>query len=75
MNHLSGLDAMFLHVESPEMPMHIGALNVLDLPPAYAGEFYEDAKAFIGQRMHLGQRRSSLNDGLRKHALKRTGNL
>ena len=24
MNHLSGMDAMFLHIESPEMPMHIG---------------------------------------------------
>lgn len=34
MNHLSGMDAMFLHIESPEMPMHIGSLNVLDLPLA-----------------------------------------
>ena len=53
MNHLSGLDAMFLHVESPEMPMHVGSLNVLDLPAGYAGEFYEDAKNFVAQRMHL----------------------
>ena len=53
MNHLSGMDAMFLHVESPEMPMHVGSLNVLDLPPGYAGEFYEDAKNFVGRRMHL----------------------
>ncbi len=53
MNHLSGLDAMFLHVESPEMPMHIGSLNVLDLPEGYAGDFFEDAKAHVAGRMHL----------------------
>ncbi len=53
MNHLSGLDAMFLHVESPEMPMHVGSLNVLDLPEGYAGDFFEDAKAHISSRMHL----------------------
>ena len=53
MNHLSGLDAMFLHIESPEMPMHVGSLNVLDLPEGYTGEFFEDAKARIAERMHL----------------------
>jgi diacylglycerol O-acyltransferase / wax synthase len=53
MNHLSGVDAMFLHVESPEMPMHVGSLNVLDLPEGYAGDFYEDAKAHVASRMHL----------------------
>ena len=53
MKHLSGLDAMFLHVESPEMPMHIGSLNVLDLPEGYSGDFYEDAKKTVAERMHL----------------------
>ncbi len=53
MNHLSGLDAMFLHLESPEMPMHIGSLNVIDLPPGYTGDFFEDAKARVAERMHL----------------------
>jgi diacylglycerol O-acyltransferase / wax synthase len=53
MDHLSGLDAMFLHLESPEMPMHVGSLNVLDLPPGYQGDFFEDAKRRIGERMHL----------------------
>ena len=55
MNHLSGLDAMFLHVESPEMPMHVGSLNVLDLPEGYTGDFFEDAKAHIAGRMHLAE--------------------
>jgi hypothetical protein len=53
MNHLSGMDAMFLHIESPEMPMHIGSLNVLDLPPGYTGDFYEDAKKMMSERLHL----------------------
>lgn len=53
MKHLSGLDAMFLHIESPEMPMHIGSLNVLDLPEGHAGDFFEDAKQGIAARLHL----------------------
>ena len=53
MHHLSGLDATFLHMETPEMPMHVGSLNVLDLPEGYEGDFYEDAKAFMASRVHL----------------------
>ena len=53
MNHLSGLDATFLHFETAEMPMHVGSLNVLDLPEGYQGDFYEDAKAYMVARMHL----------------------
>jgi diacylglycerol O-acyltransferase / wax synthase len=53
MKHLSGLDALFLHLESPEMPMHVGSLNVLDLPEGYDGDFYEDAKQRVAQRMHM----------------------
>ena len=37
------------------MPMHIGSLNVLDLPEGYSGDFYEDAKANIAQRLHLAE--------------------
>jgi diacylglycerol O-acyltransferase / wax synthase len=55
MHHLSGLDATFLHIESPEMPMHVGSLNVLDLPPGYEGDFYEDAKAHMMARIHLAK--------------------
>lgn len=53
MKHLSGLDATFLHLETPEMPMHVGSLNVLDLPKGYRGDFYEDAKQFMSSRIHL----------------------
>ena len=32
MNHLSGMDASFLHLETPEMPMHVGSLMLFELP-------------------------------------------
>ncbi len=54
MNHLSGLDATFLHLESPEMPMHIGSLCVMDLPSGFASDdFFEHAKQRVAERMHL----------------------
>ena len=52
MNHLSGIDAAFLHLESPEMPMHVGSLHVLELPPGYTGEYFEDVKACLAERLH-----------------------
>lgn len=55
MRHLSGVDASFLHLETPEMPMHVGSLNIFDLPKGYDGDFYEDVKAHIGGRMHLAE--------------------
>ena len=53
MKHLSGLDSTFLHLETPEMPMHVGSLNVLDLPEGYKGNFFDDAKANMLARIHL----------------------
>ena len=42
MKHLSGLDATFLHTETPETPMHVGGLHLLELPADYEGDYYED---------------------------------
>jgi diacylglycerol O-acyltransferase / wax synthase len=39
MKQLSGLDATFLYMETPEMPMHVGALHVLELPKGFKGKF------------------------------------
>lgn len=50
---LSGLDALFLHLETPEMPMHVGSLMLLELPAGYAGDFTADVRALIGTRLHL----------------------
>lgn len=55
MKHLSGMDSAFLHLESPEMPMHVGSLNVLDLPEAYNGDFFEDVKTYLQKRLHLAE--------------------
>ena len=52
MNHLSGIDAAFLHLESPEMPMHVGSLHVLELPVGTSGDFFEDVKACLAERLH-----------------------
>ena len=53
MDHLSSMDAAFLHFETPETPMHVGSLEVLELPKSYKGDFYEDAKAYLKARLHL----------------------
>jgi diacylglycerol O-acyltransferase len=55
MKHLSGLDATFLHTETPETPMHVGGLHLLELPAGYQGDFYEDVKAHVASRMHLSE--------------------
>lgn len=53
MIHLSGVDASFLHMETPEMPMHVGSLHILDLPEGYTGDFYDDFVKYVGGRLHL----------------------
>jgi len=55
MNHLSGMDASFLHLETPEMPMHVGSLMVMDLPEGHNGDFYEDVKNHVAKRLHLAK--------------------
>jgi len=47
MIHLSGMDASFLHLETPESPMHVGSLQLIDLPAGYSGDFAEDAKKYL----------------------------
>ncbi len=34
MKSLTGLDATFLYLETPKMPMHVGSLNLRELRPA-----------------------------------------
>jgi diacylglycerol O-acyltransferase len=55
MKHLSGMDATFFHVETPETPMHVGSLCLASLPEGYAGDFYEDYKAQLASRLHLAE--------------------
>jgi WS/DGAT/MGAT family acyltransferase len=53
MDHLSGLDAGFLHLETPETPLHVGGLAMYELPPEYKGDFVADVCKHIQSRLHL----------------------
>jgi hypothetical protein len=53
MDQLSGMDASFLHLETPETPMHVGSLMLFELPEGYVGDYYEAVKALLGKRLHL----------------------
>jgi WS/DGAT/MGAT family acyltransferase len=53
MQHLSAIDSAFLHLETAEMPMHVGSLHRYQLPEGYQGNWYEDVKAHLSRRMHL----------------------
>src|SRR6476660_8728143 len=53
MDQLSSIDASFLHLETPETPMHVGSLMLFELPEGYKGDYYEDVKALLGERLHL----------------------
>ncbi|MCA0871096.1 wax ester/triacylglycerol synthase family O-acyltransferase [Seohaeicola saemankumensis] len=55
MEHLSTIDASFLHLETPETPMHVASLMLLDLPEGYDGDFLIDLRTVIGKRMHLAK--------------------
>jgi diacylglycerol O-acyltransferase / wax synthase len=39
MRQLSGLDATFLYLETPQMPMHVGALHLFELPAGFPASF------------------------------------
>jgi WS/DGAT/MGAT family acyltransferase len=50
---LSGLDAGFLYVESPETPMQVGSLTLYDRPDDLDGAFADRVRAHLEKRMHL----------------------
>jgi WS/DGAT/MGAT family acyltransferase len=50
---LSGLDATFLHLESPEMPMHVGALHIFELPAGFRGKFVAALRRHMATRLAL----------------------
>jgi len=53
MKTLTGLDGMFLHLETPQTPMHVGSLALLDLPKGYRGDFLDDVKRLYARRIPL----------------------
>jgi WS/DGAT/MGAT family acyltransferase len=53
MKHLSGLDSVFLHLETPEMPMHVGALHLFELPAGFRGSFVTALRKHIASRLPI----------------------
>ncbi len=53
MKKLSGLDATFLYLETPQTPMHVGSLHLYELPPGFKGSFHKAVQAHIAKRLHL----------------------
>ena len=53
MKQLGGMDASFLYMETPQTPMHVGSLSIVELPKGFKGDFYETYKALLAQRLHL----------------------
>jgi WS/DGAT/MGAT family acyltransferase len=49
---MNGLDALFLVLESPQTPMHVGSLHLLELDRARHDDFAERVRARIARRLH-----------------------
>ncbi|MFN0182432.1 MAG: wax ester/triacylglycerol synthase family O-acyltransferase, partial [Aquabacterium sp.] len=45
------LDATFLYLETPQMPMHVGALQVFELPAGFKGSFVARLRKHIAARL------------------------
>jgi diacylglycerol O-acyltransferase / wax synthase len=50
---LSGLDASFLYLETPEQPMHVSSLCVYAVPPKLKRTFPKAVVAHLKKRLHL----------------------
>ncbi len=53
MKKLGGMDAGFLYAETPQTPMHVAGLSVLQLPSGDRDDFYAIYKEHIAKRLHL----------------------
>lgn len=53
MKQLSGIDASFLYMESPQTPMHVAVLTLYDPPEDLKTSFYEHFLKFFKGRVHL----------------------
>ena len=53
MNTLSGLDASFLYLETPQTPMHIGSFCLYERPAGQKGSFHVAIKKHLAKRLHL----------------------
>ncbi|HYC64108.1 MAG TPA: wax ester/triacylglycerol synthase family O-acyltransferase [Reyranellaceae bacterium] len=49
---LSGIDASFLYLETPETPMHVAGYTLFELPKRFEGSFYQHFRKFFESRLH-----------------------
>jgi WS/DGAT/MGAT family acyltransferase len=52
MKPLSGLDSLFLHLETPATPMHVGALHLLERPRGRT-DYLTRVRRHVAARLHL----------------------
>ena len=50
---LSGLDASFLYLETPEQPMHVSSLCIYEIPDALRRNFPKAVTEHLKKRLHL----------------------
>jgi WS/DGAT/MGAT family acyltransferase len=50
---LSGLDSLFLHLETAATPMHVGTLHLLEPPRDDPGDFVAQVRRHVEGRLHL----------------------
>jgi diacylglycerol O-acyltransferase / wax synthase len=50
---LTAIDATYLYLETPEVPLHVGSMAIFQLPDKYSGDFFEGLKTMIERRLHL----------------------
>lgn len=53
MNQPTVMNAAFLSMETPQTPMHIGSLFIVEPAPGSGDDFHERFKAHLARRMHL----------------------
>lgn len=53
MKPLTGIDAAFLYMETPQTPMHVAGLTLYEPPADLQSSFFEHFKDFFLERIHL----------------------
>lgn len=51
MRTMSGLDGAFLHIETDETPMHVGALYLLERPADLKGSYFDAVKRLLAPKL------------------------
>lgn len=51
MELLSGVDGVFLNLETPATPMHVGSLHLFETPAGYKGNFFAAVRRMMDSRM------------------------